>query len=314
MRLRIRHANGIATLNNVSNEQTVAELKQQILQTLQLSSTYGIQISGGYPPKPITDDTLVIQNSGLRDGDTLNVKITENTVQQVETTSSESSFKLVKEGVVQTPNGFLTLRTMEDDNSCLFRSIGYVLSRDTSIANELRHESKLIPSHILMSCWVKKENPSLLEKYIQWIQKPTSWGGAIELSIFSSFFNVEIDSIDVQTGRIDKFGKLLYSIYCTATYSFSGEGSYDERVLIVYSGIHYDALALSPASDSPPEFDQTRFPVTDSYILDAAKEITESLRRGHKYTDVANFTLRCEQCKTGLKGEKDAHNHAAVRH
>ncbi|CEG73439.1 hypothetical protein RMATCC62417_08822 [Rhizopus microsporus] len=287
MRLRIRHANGIATLNNVSIEQTVAELKQQILQTLQLSSTYGIQISGGYPPKPITNDTLVIQNSGLKDGDTLNVKITENTVQQVETTSSESSFKLVKEGVVQTPDGFLTLRTMEDDNSCLFRSIGYVLSRDTSIANELRH---VIVERIKAD---PISYPDVLlgqerEKYIQWIQKPTSWGGAIELSIFSSFFNVEIDSIDVQTGRIDKFG----------------EGSYDERVLIVYSGIHYDALALSPASDSPPEFDQTRFPVTDNYILDAAKEITESLRRGHKYTDVANFTLRCEQCKTGLKGEK----------
>ncbi|CEJ00755.1 hypothetical protein RMCBS344292_14803 [Rhizopus microsporus] len=295
MRLRIRHANGIATLNNVSNEQTVAELKQQILQTLQLSSTYGIQISGGYPPKPITNDTLIIQNSGLKDGDTLNVKITENTVQQVETTSSESSFKLVKEGVVQTPDGFLTLRTMEDDNSCLFRSIGYVLSRDTSIANELRH---VIVERIKAD---PISYPDVLlgqerEKYIQWIQKPTSWGGAIELSIFSSFFNVEIDSIDVQTGRIDKFG----------------EGSYDERVLIVYSGIHYDALALSPASDSPPKFDQTRFPVTDNYILDAAKEITESLRRGHKYTDVANFTLRCEQCKTGLKGEKDAHNHAAA--
>lgn len=41
----------------------------------------------------------------------------------------------------------------------------------------------------------------------------------------------------------------------------------------------YDALALSPTSDSPPEFDQTRFPVTDSDILDAAKEIAESLRR-----------------------------------
>lgn len=57
---------------------------------------------------------MVIQNSGLRDGDTLNVKITENTVQQVETTSSESSFKLVKEGVVQTPNGFLTLRVIDE--------------------------------------------------------------------------------------------------------------------------------------------------------------------------------------------------------
>ncbi|PHZ14864.1 OTU-domain-containing protein [Rhizopus microsporus ATCC 52813] len=229
MRLRIRHANGIATLNNVSNEQTIAELKQQILQTLQLSSTYGIQISGGYPPKPITDDTLVIQSSGLRDGDTLNVKITESTVQQVETTSSESSLKLVKEGVVQTPNGFLTLRTMEDDNSCLFRSIGYVLSRDTSIANELRHviveRIKADPiSYPDVLLGNRFKNSSLLEKYIQWIQKPTSWGGAIELSIFSSFFNVEIDSIDVQTGRIDKFG----------------EGSYDERVLIVYSGIRND--------------------------------------------------------------------------
>lgn len=46
----------------------------------------------------------------------------------------------------------------------------------------------------------------LIDKYIQWIQKPNSWGGAIELAILSSYFQVEIDSIDVQTGRIDKFG------------------------------------------------------------------------------------------------------------
>lgn len=63
----------------------------------------------------------------------------------------------------------------------------------------------------------------------------------LELAIFSTYFGVgkqlinsvldglvmtnihgpEIDSIDVQTGRIDKFG----------------EGLFDERVLIVYSGI-----------------------------------------------------------------------------
>lgn len=43
--------------------------------------------------------------------------------------------------------------------------------------------------------------------------------------------HVEIDSIDVQTGRIDKFG----------------EGSYDERVLIVYSGIR--KLIYNPKND-----------------------------------------------------------------
>ncbi|CAO0793769.1 unnamed protein product [Mucor circinelloides] len=134
------------------------------------------------------------------------------------------------------------------------------------------------------------------DKYIEWIQKPNSWGGAIELAIFSAYFGVEIDSIDVQTGRIDKFG----------------EGSFDERVLIVYSGIHYDALALTPTVDSPPDFDQTRFSVDEDFILDAAKQLVDGLRKSHKFTDIANFTLKCEQCNTGLKGEKDAQNHAAV--
>lgn len=96
-----------------------------------------------------------------------------------------------------------------------------------------------------------------IDKYIEWIQKQNSWGGAIGKLFFffvcvqfvnkeyracniiftfpnrydaffcdgrhvdSTQYIIEIDSIDVQTGRIDKFG----------------EGSYDERVLIVYSGI-----------------------------------------------------------------------------
>ncbi|KAG1126726.1 hypothetical protein G6F42_007544 [Rhizopus arrhizus] len=171
----------------------------------------------------------------------------------------------------------------------------YVLRRDTTISSELR---QVIVDGI-------KKDPDMYsdvtlgqprDKYIEWIQKPNSWGGAIELAIFSAYFGVEIDSIDVQTGRIDKFG----------------EGSFDERVLIVYSGIHYDALALTPTVDSPPDFDQTRFSVDEDFILDAAKQLVDGLRKSHKFTDIANFTLKCEQCNTGLKGEKDAQNHAAA--
>ncbi|KAF7727121.1 ubiquitin-specific protease otu1 [Apophysomyces ossiformis] len=156
------------------------------------------------------------------------------------------------------------------------------------------------------------------DKYINWIQSKDAWGGAIvnrkirlkELSVFSKYFGVEIDSIDVQSGRIDKFG----------------EGAYGDRILVMYSGIRkvldvawvlnlfsqtdYDALALAPAAGCSQEFDQTRFSSDDQHILLAAQQLAEILRKQHKYTDVANFTLKCEQCQTGLKGEKDAQNHA----
>lgn len=42
-------------------------------------------------------------------------------------------------------------------------------------------------------------------KYIDTISKPTSWGGAIELSILGKHYNTEIASVDVETGRIDRF-------------------------------------------------------------------------------------------------------------
>ncbi|KAG1124486.1 hypothetical protein G6F42_009578 [Rhizopus arrhizus] len=282
MRLRVRHADGVATLGDISSDQTILVLKQKIISAIGLSSTQTIQISGGYPPKTISDDTIIIQNSGLRDGDTLNVKIVGNSTPQ-EPPNAVSQVQNLREGVVQTSNGFLTLREMKDDNSCLFRSIGYVLCRDTTMSAELRHGTRqmvigyLHATNLYFSyfshCGENKSRSSIVSRYC-----------------------IRIDSIDVQTGRIDKFG----------------EGNYSERVLIVYSGIHYDALALAPTSDSPAEFDQTRFLTTDDDILTAARAIADSLRKSHKYTDVANFTLRCEQCKTGLKGEKDAHNHAAA--
>ncbi|KAG1440514.1 hypothetical protein G6F56_011888 [Rhizopus delemar] len=100
MRLRARHAGGVITLSDVTSEQTIFELKQKIAQVVGLSSA--------------------------------------NTI-QIENTSQEPQVQSLKEGVVQTAHGFLSLRTMEDDNSCLFRSIGYVLCRDTTMSNELRN-------------------------------------------------------------------------------------------------------------------------------------------------------------------------------
>lgn len=70
--------------------------------------------------------------------------------------------------------------------------------------------------------------------YCEWIRNPNSWGGAIEVSILSNYYGLEIDVIDTQSGSISKFGE---------------DKSYPYRVFLIYDGIHYDPLYLeSPDS------------------------------------------------------------------
>ena len=88
----------------------------------------------------------------------------------------------------------------------------------------------------------------LPSQYIAAILKPLTWGGAIELGILAAHYNTEIASVDVETGRIDRFSP-----------PDSGGGSM--RCILIYSGIHYDAATLAPAIDVPDEWHQTLFPV-----------------------------------------------------
>ncbi|KAG6537384.1 hypothetical protein ZIOFF_002474 [Zingiber officinale] len=39
------------------------------------------------------------------------------------------------------------------------------------------------------------------------------------------------------------------------------EKNYSERVMLIYDGLHYDALAMSPYDGAPEEFDQIIFSV-----------------------------------------------------
>ncbi|GAA5799536.1 hypothetical protein HPULCUR_004952 [Helicostylum pulchrum] len=154
MRLRVRHAGGQVTLSNLTPETTVLELKWYISKALELQLTQGVEISGGYPPKPITNDTLSLQHAGLKDGDALNARVLDvDTVPKQQTT-----LKAIRDGIVEMPTGFLTLRVMDDDNSCLFRSI--------VIANKIRSDPLTY-------------SDATLGQPRDWIQKPNAWGGAI---------------------------------------------------------------------------------------------------------------------------------------
>ncbi|KAM3586200.1 ubiquitin-specific protease otu1 [Umbelopsis sp. WA50703] len=49
---------------------------------------------------------------------------------------------------VEVDGSYLVIREMEDDNSCLFRAIGYALSKDVGRAQELREIQLLRKAHI----------------------------------------------------------------------------------------------------------------------------------------------------------------------
>lgn len=192
--------------------------------------------------------------------------------------------------------GTFVRRVMDADNSCLFNSIGYVLEGHSR--NKWQQLRQLIANHILND--TENFNDVILggksnEQYSKWISNKDSWGGAIELSIFSRLYNTEIAAIDIQNLRVDIYG----------------EGSnYKQRVYLIYDGIHYDALALTFAEDLPEDMDVTVFSTNDLVAFSKARNVAEEAKKKKEYTDVAKFDLRCLVCQKGLVGQKEAVEHA----
>lgn len=78
----------------------------------------------------------------------------------------------------------------------------------------------------------------------------------------------------------------------------------------MYSGIHYDATSLAPTESASSEFHQTVFPVCSAPIMLAAEKLASKLRLKKAFTNTTTFDLRCEICGHGLKGEREARQHA----
>lgn len=220
---------------------------------------------------------------------------------------------------IPVPNlsGTLTLLVMPDDNSCLFRALGTAVLSSTldstaGPATELRSIVASTISDDTTGFYTKavldNKEPA---QYARWIQRPDSWGGAIEIKILSEYFGVEVDCISVQDGRVDRFN----AVDPTNT----GDGVARRRVILVYSGIHYDVVALSvtglPDAESRKVFEVVKIGEQDDQdedggVLDAARELCKVLRDRHYYTDTAAFAISCGTCGWTGNGEKAATRHA----
>ncbi|KAI4731593.1 OTU-domain-containing protein [Aureobasidium sp. EXF-10728] len=197
--------------------------------------------------------------------------------------------------------GVLVLRVMPDDNSCMFRALGSAVLGDALDAmNELRSmvAQTIQANQDLYTAGMLEKAP---DDYCRWIQREDSWGGGIELAILSQQFDIEICSINVQDLRIDRFN----------------EGK-SRRCILIYSGIHYDVVAVSPGQGTSPEFDRKIFEVAqiegmegeDGGALQAARELCQILQQRHYFTDTHGFTIKCNVCGWTGKGEQGATEHA----
>ncbi|KAF2148857.1 OTU-domain-containing protein [Myriangium duriaei CBS 260.36] len=295
MRIRLRGPSGASAIT-IPDDSTWGDLKQKIASETSIPI---FDLKYGYPPQTLgsssLDDDIPLLSLGL----SLN-----NEQLTIIPVSDPAPLSLSRKPASPTSDlplipvphlsSKLTLRVMPDDNSCLFRALSSaLLSADLDGATELR---SMVAQRIQAD--PTTFSPAVLDKppddYCEWIQRPDSWGGGIELSILSQEFDVEIVSLSVQDGRADVFN----------------DGR-PRRVVVVYSGIHYDVVALTESGELRD--DRKVFDVQDGEdggVLAAARELCGMLRDRHYYTDTKGFDLKCNVCGWKGKGEQGATEHA----
>ena len=321
---------------------TVGELRREIAER---SSEPAFDLKRGYPPQPlyldVYDDTVTLADAGLDlNGEQIIVakrairdrsqeplpdsKPTPNTTthhppisafearkDNLNASASEISGRQKPASEEETPevpipsrDATMMLRVMPSDNSCLFRAFSYLMFGPA--IDSMRELRSLVASTI-------QNNPDRYsdavldqprDKYCEWIQDEHSWGGYVELTILSQHFEIGIASINVQDGRVDFYNEEV-----------------EKRSILVYSGIHYDAVAVSPndrlgfGRKTSPDEDIKTFDRHDDIALAAALELCGVLRSQNYHVDVSTqgtTKLKCLQCDWTGNGMDEVSFHVST--
>ena len=188
-------------------------------------------------------------------------------------------------------------RQIPADNSCLFNAFSYVynpLEHSDNSANNLR---KLI-AEIISNDPIRYNN-TLLEmsnsNYQDYIKNPNKWGGALELSILSYHFKINICTFDIQSLKKHNFGET---------------NNYTEIVYLLYDGIHYDSLIMTIDNTLPTDFDITKFNINDTSISEQFFNLVYELHTQRQYTDLNESKFVCLDCREQFTGQNLAIKHA----
>lgn len=288
-------------VSNLAPGTTVRDLKGKIIELTNIPAEV-LHVKLAFPPfKPVdlSKDDELLTAIGIANGDTLIVdekQLSEEERRQQEAQKRmEEDERLAKELAAQSNegSGILLKQVVPSDNSCLFTSIGFVLTGkvDPEKSQDMR---QIIASTV--NADKQEYNEGILgrpnDEYCAWILQPESWGGAIEVSILSAYHGIEFDVVDITNAIINRFGE---------------DKNYGMRAFLLFDGIHYDPLYLESTTGEPP---QTIFPIEDHAVYMQAEQLAKEAKSSRQFTDVNRFTLRCIDCDCLLKGQVEAQQHA----
>jgi len=185
-----------------------------------------------------------------------------------------------------------TQRFVDADNSCLFSSIGYLLDDKFDENSKLKYRQLLINYLEGLEIDIATLGTSK-EEYINNMIDINTWGGAIELKLFSDLFQTEIVSIDIQFNRADIFGQ---------------ECNYINRIFVLYNGVHYDPLVMATSEDN--NSDIKIFDSSDHNVLINFQSFANTLKQRGNYVDLSNsLNLKCSDCGSMCQSQEDAASH-----
>ncbi|XP_054167477.1 ubiquitin thioesterase OTU1-like [Oppia nitens] len=305
--LRCKTPKGQHMIECLTGDNNVEDLKAILLSITGIDPN-GLRVLVGFPPRELN-----LRNNFQKLADLLNhqnretliiEEIIDNDKRRSRPRTSSTSNQLINSysDVMQSnstrdsiPAGVLLRRVVAANNSCLFISVYFALSGgeyNDTIGSALRQiiaDTVAADPMTYNEAFLGKQN----REYCTWILNEDHWGGAIELSILSKYYGIEIVAIDTQNVRLNRFGEDM---------------SYSQRIFLIYDGIHYDPLMWEPLDNKNPI--QTVFPVANETLLSMALEIGNEAKNSRQFTDVQNFTLRCLACNARLRGNSQAQSHA----
>ncbi|PRP86231.1 C2H2-type zinc finger-containing protein [Planoprotostelium fungivorum] len=311
LNLRVRSSSKGSQHVSIEPDKKFSDLQALIEQSTGIPANLQ-KVLTGFPPKEIScSNDTTLQAAGIQGNDTITIQVRTEPISTgtIPTSSIISTATIAPPSKSERPKRDITItdvgltpsdgtvvrRVVDSDNSCLFNSIGYVLEgRDRKVGPRLR---KIIVDTIASD--PDEYNEAILGKtnteYRNWLLKDTSWGGGIELSILADYYQCEISAFDIKTTKVYNYGE--------------GKG-YKQRVFLIYDGIHYDAMAFTFDPSFPEDMDITIFSPKDDAATNKAMKLVQEANKAREFTDTGGFSLRCGVCQTGLKGEKEALEHA----
>lgn len=266
---------------SIPDNESLYNLKNYIIMNLSSQGihTYetNLNIRYGFPPKLINDsksDSKTLPELSISNHECLRIELIDPKL-----------LRANENEIIDYSKYSIKKKDIPADNSCLFNAVNFAINQNLESPEIIRG---IITSEILSN--PNDYNAAVLDKdpeeYCDWISRGDSWGGGIELSILSKFFNVKIGVVDIQNITIEYFGDFNQVIY------------------LLYNNVHYDVFYKEEEGKITGVFDSK-----DEKVKEEILSICKELQKHQKYVDTKMFSLKCMQCNFLMKGQDEVIEH-----